>query len=382
MQKLVANTADELSEFGRWLYERTAEGITLQAAIEKPEGRIVDFLLDHGVEVFPINPKTLNRVRDRYRSSKSKSDEFDAFVLADYLRTDQHRLNALKPNSDQAAEFKMLTRDYHRLVVGQTRQINQLKAALKEYYPRPVEVFEDLSTATCLDFLRTFPTPQALETLSLSRWQKFAKAHRMGKDQNQKIWELLKAHQIPVPAHVVRSKSKLVLVLVEQLSVTAKSVSQYKQEIQDFFARLPVAQMTSALPAGKSGVIVPTLFAELGDASGRWTSFRHLQAEAGSIPYTVQSGKSRTVHFRFSCNKRLRYAAYWMAFVSMSRSEWAKAYYQRQRDSGHTHNQALRALGAKWLKIIFVMWRDQVPYSEDRHLANLYRQQSKQSISA
>src|SRR3989304_506077 len=100
LQKVLVNTPEALSEFGRWLFERCAEGILLQAAIEKPEGRIVDFLLDHGVEVYPINPKALDRVRDRYRASKSKSDAFDAFVLADYLRTDQHRLSALKPNPE------------------------------------------------------------------------------------------------------------------------------------------------------------------------------------------------------------------------------------------------------------------------------------------
>lgn len=64
LQKVLANTPEALSEFGRWLFERCAEGILLQAAIEKPEGRIVDFLLDHGVEVYPINPKALDRVRD------------------------------------------------------------------------------------------------------------------------------------------------------------------------------------------------------------------------------------------------------------------------------------------------------------------------------
>lgn len=294
-------------------------------------------------------------------------------MLADYLRTDQHRLSALKPNSEQAAELKMLTRDYHRLVGGQTRLINQLKATLKEYYPRPLEVFEDLATLSCQDFLRAYPTPQALETLSRSRWQKFGKAHRMGPDQIQKTWEILKAPQFAIPDHVVRSKSKLMLVLTEQMSLTAKAVREYRQEVERFFTRLPMAKLAATLPAGKSGIIVPTLFAEMGDAQGRWASFRHLQAEAGSTPYTKQSGKSRTVHFRFSCNKRLRYAIYWMAFRSLTQSEWARAYYQRQRDWGHTHPQALRALGAKWLKIIFVMWRDQVPYSEDHHLANLYR---------
>jgi hypothetical protein len=47
---------------------------------------------------------------------------------------------------------------------------------------------------------------------------------------------------------------------------------------------------------------------------------------------------------------------YWFSFVSVNHSEWAKLYYRGQRDKGHSHHQALRALGAKWLKIIFVMW--------------------------
>lgn len=76
-----------MAEFGRWLHEKKAHGTELWAAIETPQGRIVDFLLDHGVVVYPVNPKALDRGRDRFRMSQSKSDLFDAFVLAEFLRT-------------------------------------------------------------------------------------------------------------------------------------------------------------------------------------------------------------------------------------------------------------------------------------------------------
>ena len=85
------------------------------------------------------------------------------------------------------------------------------------------------------------------------------------------------------------------------------------------------------------------------------------------------------MHFRFSCNKVMRHASYWLAFVSLNQSEWANHYYRDQRAKGHNHHQALRALGAKWLKIIFVMWRDHKPYDENYHLANITRQKMRQA---
>jgi len=148
-----------LSEFGRWLHGCKGEGIELWAAIEKPQGRIVDFLLDHGVVVYPVNPKALDRARDRFRMSQSKSDSFDAYVLAEFLRTDHVHLRALQPDSEQAQELKMLTRDHHRLGRHKTRLLNQIEVTLKEYYPRPLEVFSDLESQIALDFLQHYPTP-------------------------------------------------------------------------------------------------------------------------------------------------------------------------------------------------------------------------------
>ena len=369
-----------LAEIGRWLDEKRAEGFELWAAIEKPQGRIVDFLLDHGVEVYPVNPKAVDRVRDRYRMSGSKSDAFDAYVLAEFLRTDQVHLRALRPSSEKAQELKMLSRDQRRVVRHKTRFLNQLTTTLKEYYARPLEVFEDLETEIALDFLQRYPTPAHLSALTRKQFNRFAtKQHHLSKQRCEELWEKLNKPQLAVPEHVVRAKAQLVEVLIEQLRAAIKAVKIYNHKVESFFASSPAAQFAKTLPGGKSGTLVAAIWAELGDAQGRWESSRHLQAEAGAVPVTKASGKSRVVHFRFACNKHLRYTMYWFSFVSLNHSEWAKLYYRGQRDNGHSHHQALRALGAKWLKIIFVMWRDHKPYDENYHLANIARQMMRQA---
>jgi transposase len=380
MEKKIVESVEGLAEFGRWLDESRAQQIELWAAIEKPHGRIVDFLLDHGVVVYAVNPKALDRARDRFRMSQSKSDSFDAYVLAEFLRTDHGHLRALEPNSIPAQELKLLTRDQHRVVRQKTRLLNQLTVTLKEYYPRPLEVFNDLETNLALDFLKQYPTPQAVSKLTRRQWNRFAKRdHHLGEQHCKELWEKLNQPQLPVPEHVVRAKAQLLQALLAQLKPLREAVESYNERIKSFFASMPAAELVKGLPGAKTGTIVATLWAELGDANGRWESFRHLQAEAGVVPVTKASGKSRTVQFRFSCNKLMRYAAYWLVFVSLNQSEWANHYYRNQRAKGHSHHQALRALGAKWLKIIFVMCRDHKPYDETYHLANITRQQMRQA---
>ena len=181
-----------MSEFGAWLHQRKAEEIELWAAIEKPHGRIVDFLLDHGVVVYPVNPKALDRARDRFRMSQSKSDSFDAYVLAEFLRTDHAHLRALEPNSVQAQELKMLSRDHQRLMRQKTRLLNQIGITLKEYYPRPLEVFGDLESTIARDFLKAYPTPQALSKLNRRGWDHFAQRdHHLSEARSTELWEKL-----------------------------------------------------------------------------------------------------------------------------------------------------------------------------------------------
>lgn len=375
----VPQTADGLSEFGRTLYTWQAAGIVCWAAIERPEGRVVDFLLDHGIVVYPVNPKALDRARDRFRMSGSKSDPFDARVLAAFLRTDHPHLRPLQPNSPAAQELKLLTRDAQRLLRQQTRLVNQLTATLKEYYPRALEVVADLTTPLARAFLTAYPSPEAVATLRKAQWCRFAKTQRLTATRTAALWTSLQQPQLPVPAHVVRAKARLVGVLLEQLHATVTGVEAYREAVDDFFGTLPAAQWVRSLPGGKSGLTVPTLWAELGDAQARWSSGAHLQAEGGTVPVTARSGKSALVRFRFACNRHLRAAAHALAFLSLRQSEWARSYYKQYRARGHRHHETVRALAAKWLKIIFVMWRHHLPYNEQYHLATMARQHLRQA---
>jgi hypothetical protein len=193
---------------------------------------------------------------------------------------------------------------------------------------------------------------------------------------------VLQRPQLPVPAHVVRAKARLMLRLmlrlVEELTVVVATVGQYREAIDAFFADLPGAQWIRTLPIGEHGVTAPSLWARLGDAPGRWESFQHLQGHAGAVPVTIKSGHQRVVHFRFACDKALRDLVDQVAFLSLGKCEWARAYYDQQRARGHGHHSALRALGAKWLKITFVMWQRHIPYDEQHHLATMARHQLRQ----
>ena len=190
-----------------------------------------------------------------------------------------------------AQELKLLTRDHTRLVRQQTRILHQLTSTLKDYYPRVLELFGDLTTQRALNFLQTYPTPVMLTTLRLSQWKRFARQHRLGPVQTTEWWAQLKAPQVPVPEHVVRTKARLVDVLIAQVLVTHRAVTDYQAEIERFFGTLPAAEWMQTLPGGLSGTMIPRLWAELGDAPDRWASWSHLQAQAGTVPLTRQSGK-------------------------------------------------------------------------------------------
>src|SRR4029453_733557 len=118
---MVAHSPAGFSEWGGELGEWRAQGLELWAAIERPEGRVVDVLLDHGVRVYPVNPKAVDRGGGRFRQSGAKDDLFDARVLAGFLGTDHGHLLVLEPSSEAAQELKLLTEDYQRQVRTQTR---------------------------------------------------------------------------------------------------------------------------------------------------------------------------------------------------------------------------------------------------------------------
>jgi|TARA_B100000315_G_C14531073_1_gene566202 hypothetical protein len=365
-------SADGFAELGCILDEWSMNDIDLVACIEKPDGRVIDLLLDHNVKLFPVNPKGVKGARNIHRSSGGRSDAFDAFVLADFIRTHWQTLTPILPNSPQIAELKILTRSYAQQMRHRNRLILQLRQTLKSFFRRPLEVFSDLSRPSFRGFLKQVQTPQQLEKLSRYKFFTYAKKYRLG--NKEELWEKLKQPQLMVPEHISRPQARAAQTLLRELDLAHKEVEAYRKAIEAFFDNLPVAEIAKTLPGGKSGIMIPSLWAELGDGQHRWESFRHLQASSGAVPLTDQSGNYKATKYRFACNKRLRYLSTTLADYSIIESIWARTYYDQQKKRGKSHRQASRALASKWLKIIYVMWRDQVPYDENLHLANLYRQ--------
>jgi hypothetical protein len=211
--------------------------------------------------------------------------------------------------------------------------------------------------------------------LRRTTWEKWARRYRL----RAELWEQLHGPALAVPAHVVRATARLVLNLLEQLAVVARQLTTSQREIERFFARVPVASQVATLPGSRSGGTLPSVWAESGDAGQRWGSAEHLQAVGGTAPVTTQSGKMRVVHFRAACNKHLRHHAQLFAQTTLLHCEWARRYYRRQRDRGHGHQRALRALAGKWLKIFYVLLSRGVAYDEALHLQTIGQQAIRQA---
>src|SRR5512140_1208053 len=133
-------------------------GVTL-VAIERPDGLLVERLLDAGLRILPLHPNQVAASRDRFRASGGKSDRFDAFVLCELARTDHHRFRVLEPDSDQTKALSALTRAREDLVGTRTALTNQLRAELAGFWPGPLGLFRDLHSRISLAFLERYPGP-------------------------------------------------------------------------------------------------------------------------------------------------------------------------------------------------------------------------------
>lgn len=342
-------------------------------ALETPKNLVVHALLDKGYTLYSLNPKSVDRYRDRYRISGAKDDSFDAMVIANILRTDKHRFKPLLPDSPLLRELKILTYDQQQLIRLKTKLVNQIQACLKDYYPTALQFFSEIDQDITIDFLLKYPTPQVVTSDGLYT---FLKEHRYPKAQQkaQEIHTRLSASQMFVEEFVIRAKSRLLITLLSQLKGLIIQIANYQKEINRLFDQHPDSNIFKSLPgAGEKNA--PRLLSEMGDNKERYSQAKDVQSQAGTAPITKKSGKTKIVRIRFACRKFFRNTMYQFSFSSLSQSVWARTFYDNQREHGKTHSQALRALGNKWLKIIFHLWKNNVNYNEDRHLANIMRYQ-------
>jgi hypothetical protein len=244
--------------------------------------------------------------------------------------------------------------------------------ALHEYYPAALEAFDDWTSPAAWAFIVAFPTPQELARVGKRKWEKSLHTHKLYRPQTagQRLEVFARAAEFvnPSPA-VTRAKSFLAVALAKQLRLLEDQLHEYRQRIAQLFRDHPDHDVFGSLP-GAGEKLAPRLLAELGSNREEFDSPQALQCYAGVAPVSFESGKTHRVHLRRACNHWLRATVHLWADQSRKWCAWAQAYYQQKKQQGMAHAAALRCLGQRWLKILWRMWQDGVPYDEALHLRN------------
>jgi transposase len=365
----IAHDRDGLAELMRRL---ARFGASVRIAIERPSGLIVDALVEAGHQVFPIHPNAVKASRPRYRSHGGKCDASDAYLLADLLRTDGHRWAALAPQSDSIRALRALVRSRDDLVAARVALGNQLYSTLEAFWPGAACIFADITSPIGLAFLQRYPSPTKATRLSEAQLERFCRAqHYSGRRNPAELLARLHAaaHGLPGKlsnesmAQVVRSMVAVLKPLVAQIAVLTR-------RIEAFVASLPDGQIIMSFPRA-GHVCAAQILAELGDVRERFPTLDRLAAEAGAVPVTYQSGKTRSVSFRWACNNRLRQAVTCLADNSRHANAWAQNLYAAARTRGCDHPHAIRILARAWLGVIWRAWTDRKPYDPKLHNAAL-----------
>ncbi len=362
----IKHTAEGLEQFMNTVRARVQTPHDVLVALETSHGPLVGALLDQGFTIYAINPKAVDRHRDRFRVAGAKSDLRDAWVLATLLRTDRALYRPLTPDSEAAQELRALTRDRADLVRTRTMFSNQLTACLKAYFPEFLTLFPDPDRPVALALLQAFPTREHLKAATCADLEAFLRCHRCpySRERAAAIHARMQAQGFHVAPPIVRAKARLAGTLVSQLQALTEHIDTYDGEIQRVLMLHPDGELYRSLP-GAGDVLAARMVGELGDNRDRYQDASIAQCEAGTAPVTKASGSTRTVRFRRACIHPLRETLWQFAFSSLRHCAWAQAYYHQARKRGKKHAEAVRMLGNVWLRIIIAIRRNRRPYDEE-----------------
>ena len=364
-ERVVAHDEAGIAALGRELVALEVERV----AIERPDGILVDRLLDAGLVVIAVHPNQAKAARERYSVAHGKSDRFDAFVLAELARTDAHRLRAIRPDSDETRALRALTRAREDLVEARVALANQLRAQLEAFWPGAL-VFAHVDSPISLAFLRRYPSPADTKGLGPKRLAGWLARHRYsgGQAPEELIERMRRAPEGRAGALEAEARRAAVLGLVAALEPIVAQLRELTSQIRGALRTHPDARIFAPLFRDPKTVVCPAaLIAELGDARERYPSDAALAADAGMSPVAVESGKRRVASFRRACDKRLRDSVATLADSTRHWHPWAREVYWRARARGQDHPHAIRTLGRAWLRVLWRCWQDGAAYDPALH---------------
>jgi transposase len=288
-------------------------------AIERCDGPLVEALLDAGLRVVVITPRQVKGLRSRYAGSGAKSDAGDAYLLADVLRTDRHRLTALTQDSAATQILRSLSRTRKQLVEARVGLVTQLRAELERCFPGAIGLFSRPHSDTTIAFLRRYPTQNATSRLTQARFAAFLR--RIGHSGRKPLQELFsRVHNAP-PAGLSATEAEGHAVCVLALLRAIETVRNQERELEaEIIERLDAhadAHIFTSLPKAGHGVRAAALLAEIGD--------------------------------------------------SRNASPWAAKIYNDAIHRGKPHPHAVRILARAWIRVIWRCWQDHTAYNPQHH---------------
>ncbi len=365
---------DGIRGFHQLVAEYAEDPSEVVVGIETDRGLWVHALTGAGYEVYAINPLAVSRYRDRHNLAGAKSDPGDAKVLADLVRTDRHNHRPIAGDSPDAEGVKVLARAHQNMIWARARHTNQLRNALREYYPSALEAFDDLDDRDTLALLERAPSPDVGARLSVTQVR--AALKRGGRQRNldqraQQIQAALRSDALTAPDPVAAAFAVTTKATVGVLIELNRQIAELEATLADRFEQHPDAVIYLSMP-GLGDVLGARALGEFGDDPNRYADAKSRKNYAGTSPITVASGNKRAVLARHVRNRRLYDAIDQWAFCSLSQSPGSRQFYDQRRNAGDLHHQALRALGNRLVGILHGCLKHHTPYNE--HTAWAHRQ--------
>ncbi|HZD39007.1 MAG TPA: transposase [Actinomycetes bacterium] len=365
----------------------------VRVVIETRHGLLVERLVDAGFVVLPVNPDLVARRRG---PARKKDDAEDARICC-VLALDRYAsLRPLVPHGELAGELRAIARDDERAARDQRRLLNRLRQDLLSTFPAALALAgDDLAAPTILKLLERWPTANALQAASHQELVGFARAAHHGWPERlaDRVQAALAGDHFTPRDYLVRAKADSIRLAATQLLAIGQQRRAWERRMGSLLlgaprtgrARKPRPDQRDpgqAFPGGEIYLSFPGLgdrlaarvAGEIGDHPNQYESPNALQCYAGKAPVTRRSGKHElVVACRLACNRHLANAVQQWAFCSLQESGWARAFYDTQRGRGKTHQAALRALGNRWLEVLWHCLHKGVLYDEAVHVANRNR---------
>lgn len=377
--RAVAHTTVAIHEALSWVTESAGVATSdVAVAIETTRGALVETLLERAFPVFAINPKQLDRFRDRFNASGAKDDRRDAHVAADSLRTDSRAFRRLRIEDPVVIQL----RDASRLLEELEADVHRLANRLREQLYRVHAAWLELSPAADDPWLWTVlagaPDPDTWAALPRRRIAAAFRAHRIRRLTVETVMARLQSPRLGAAPGVAEAVRRRIPTLVAQLTVVHQHRLAAERHLDALLAEItgPTncdseshehrdAEILRSLP-GVGRTVAATMLAEAGDLLAA-RDYHTLRMYGGAAPVTKRSGKrSFMVHMRRACHRRVRQALFHWARTSIQHDTAARAYYDRLRARGHHHARALRSVADRWLRILVAMLRARSLYDASR----------------